>query len=333
MTKLKSFLTLIRWPNLLIMALIFAVLRYGFLWPLGFELYLNAGWHALFVLATLLVAAGGNAVNDAFDVKADAINKPDKQVVGVLISKDNALFTGQTLLLSGVLLGLVVGYFNHIMTFSYVFVLCALLLWLYASNLKRKPFIGNLTIALLAAVLVCTEIVFDLLKSLAPENREMQIGGMQVISGVAVFAFLTTLIREIIKDLQDIEGDRAAGYKTLPVTSGQYFPKILIILLVMLTIIAVGAIVWFNFAAGDYISSTYLAVLVIGPMLLVMLRIAAAGNRRDYSKLSRLMKLTMVAGILSIALLTAYFKWQVAKATEVEDNIPPPEEWIIQPAS
>lgn len=332
MTTLKNYLTLIRWPNLLIMALIFAVLRYGFLLPLGFELYLNTWWHTLFVLATLLVAAGGNAVNDAFDVKADAINKPEKQVVGVSISKDNALFSGQALLLSGVALGLVVGYFNSIMTFSYIFVLCALLLWLYASNLKRKPIIGNLTVALLAFVLVSTEIVFDLLKSLSPENREMHIGGMQVILGVAVFAFITTFIREIIKDLQDIEGDRAAGYKTMPINSGQYFPKILVILLVMITIVAVGSIVWFTFASGDYFSPTYLVLCVIAPMFLVMVRMAAASTPAEYGKLSKLMKLTMVAGILSIVVFTAVFKWQVAKATEVEDNIPPPEEWTIQPA-
>jgi len=333
MTKIKAYLTLIRWPNLLIMALIFAVLRYGFLVQLGFDVYLNTVWHILFVLATLLIAAGGNAVNDAFDVKADAINKPEKQVVGVALSKETALFAGQALMLAGVGIGLMVGYVNQIMTFSYIYILCAVLLWLYASTLKRKPIIGNLLIALLAAILVCTEIVFDLLKSLTPENKEMHISGMQVILGVAAFAFITTLIRELIKDLQDIEGDRAAGYKTLPVTSGQYFPKILVIFLVMFTIAAVGAMVWFTFAAGDYFSPVYLILFVIVPLLFVMMRIAAAGNRSDYGKLSAVMKLTMVAGILSIVVFTAVFKWSLAKAREAEEKIPPPEEWIIQPAA
>ena len=97
--NLSAYLRLIRWPNLAIMALILIVLRYAFLKALGCEVYLSDAWHALLVIATVLVAAGGNVINDAFDVVADGVNKPTKRVVGKQISKETAKFIGQILLI------------------------------------------------------------------------------------------------------------------------------------------------------------------------------------------------------------------------------------------
>ena len=308
MNKLKHYLNLVRWPNLLIMALIFVVLRYGFLVELGFDVYLSPLWHSLLILATLLVAGGGNAVNDAFDSKADAINKPAKQIVGVYISKDNALFTGQVLLLAGVILGLAIGYFNDMLTFSYIYPLCGLLLWLYASYLKRQPFVGNLIVSLLAGILVLNEIIFDILKTLNPENAEYQQQGILIIGVFAGFSFFTTLVRELIKDLQDVPGDRAAGYKTLPITSGTLFPKIMIIVLIMLLIVSVGWLVIQTLTGGDYLSGMYLLLLVVSPLLYIMVRIAPATKPEALGKLGNIMKAVMVAGILSLVVFTIAYR-------------------------
>ena len=315
MNKPIHFLKLVRWPNLLIMALIFVVLRYGFLLPLGFDVYLSPLWHVLLILATLMVAAGGNAVNDAFDVKADAINKPEKQIAGRHITKETAMNVGQALLLGGVIVGLAVGYFNNMLTFSYIFPLCGLLLWLYASYLKKQPFIGNLVVALLAGILVLVEVIFDLLKTLNPENAEFQQQGILIIAVFAGFSFFTTLVRELIKDLQDIQGDRAAGYKTLPITSGTLFPKIMIILLVMIIATSIGWLVVQTFSGGDYLSGFYLLLTVIAPLLYIMVRIAPATTPAALGKLSNIMKSVMVTGILALVIFTLAYRM----------NMPEPE--------
>ncbi len=315
MKKIIHYARLVRWPNLLIMAAIFVVLRYGFLIPLGFEVYLTATWHSFLILAIIMIAGGGNAVNDAFDVTADAINKPHKQIVNKHIPHDIALFTGQLLLLTGVILGLAVGYFNNMLTFGYIFPLCALLLWSYASYLKKQPLIGNLIVALLAGILVLLEIVFDLLKTLSVENAAYQQQAIMIITVIAGFSFFTTLVRELIKDLQDVAGDRAAGYKTLPITSGTLFPKILVIILIMIISVAVGWLVLQTFAGGDYGSAIYLVLTVISPLLYIMLKIAPAQSPSKFAHLSLLMKVVMVSGILAVWIFTLSYQM----------NLPEPE--------
>ncbi len=319
MKKIKIYLSLIRWPNLLIMALILIVLRFGFLKSLGFDVYLSDGWHALFILATILIAAGGNVVNDSFDTIADSINKPEKQLVGKVIGKEDARFVGQVLLFIGVLTGLAMGYFNDMLTFSYIFPLSALLLWAYAANLKRQPFIGNLTVAFLAALMVANEIIFDILKTYSPENAEMQRNAILVISAFSGFAFVTTLCREIIKDIQDINGDEKAGYKTLPITSGTLFPKILVIFLVMLITVAIGWMVRVTGIGGDYISAAYLIFALIIPLLLIMVRTAPANTRKQLGQISNLFKWVMVAGILALVVFTLSYKLSLPEPEQQYD--------------
>jgi 4-hydroxybenzoate polyprenyltransferase len=129
-----------------------------------------------------------------------------------------------------------------------------------------------------------------------------------------------------------VEGDKQAGYKTMPITSGQYFSKILIILLVMLTAVALGWIVLMNYLMDDYVSAAYLVLFVIAPLLYIMVKVAPAGTRTEYGKLSQLTKLVMVTGVLSILVFTLYAKYLMNQAVEEETTIPPPEEWIIRPA-
>lgn len=311
MKKAKAYFKLFRGLNLVIMALVLLVLRYGFLLQLGFETYLSTVDFAILVLITLTIAAGGNAVNDAFDEKADAVNRPDSRVVGVIIGKENALFLGQFLLLIGAIGGLAFGFFTQTLTFSYIFPLCALLLWLYSNYLKRQTFIGNLVVAFLAALLVLLEIVFDLLKTLSVSNADFQQQGIVVIAIVAAFSFVLTLIREIVKDLEDVAGDRVAGYKTLPITSGTLFPRILVVLLTMLVMVSCGWLAWQNISANDYISGIYILITIILPLFYVMVRIAPASSSSRLGAIGNVLKGVMVFGILALVIFTFSFKRQL----------------------
>jgi 4-hydroxybenzoate polyprenyltransferase len=308
MKNVQFYLKLARWQNLLIITLTLLVVRYAFLKALGFEVYLSNAWHVVFVLSTVLIAAGGNIVNDAFDVVADRINKPEKQIVGVKISPESARILGQVVLLLGVISGLTLGYSTDTLTFSYIFPISAVLLWTYSTVLKRQPFLGNALVSLLGAVMVGNTILFDLIKTLNAENIAMQRTAMAVIGILAGFAFVTTLCRELIKDMQDIPGDAKAGYKTLPITSGTLFPKILVIVLVMLITVSIGWLVRVTFLGSDYLSAAYLIIALIIPLLVIMVRTAPANNRKQLGHISNLFKWVMVAGIMSLVVFTTAYK-------------------------
>lgn len=310
MKKATLYFKLFRWPNLVIMAAILSILRYGFLIPLTFNFTLSHLWFGVLVIATLFIAAGGNAVNDAFDINADRINKPQKMIIGKGLSKDDALFAGQFLLMLGSFIGLALGYFNDLLTFSYVFPLSAILLWFYATTLKRLTLWGNLVVSLLGALLVFNVAIFDVLPTLKYADWDMQIQAVYVISGIAGFSFVLTLIREIIKDLQDVQGDRQAGYKTLPITSGTSFPKILAIGLLMLTGVALIWLGWQSIVGSDWISGIYLFALILIPILVAIIRVAPAQTSDQFQKISALLKWIMVIGLFSVLVFTISFKIQ-----------------------
>ncbi len=308
MNKTAALLKLLRWPNLLIMALILLVLRYGFILPLGFEVVLSPIWHTALILATILIAAGGNAVNDALDVHADRINKPEKMIVDRAISQETALFIGQALLLAGAILGLVLGYFNNMLTFSYIFPLAAFALWGYAKHIKKVALLGNLTIAFLAALMVFNQAIFDLLFTLKSDEANYQLQAVYVVIAVSAFSFFLTLARELVKDFQDIEGDRQAGYRTLAVTSGGAFPKILIIAILMFVVAALGWLLRKTIISEDWISSAYLFFFVIAPLLFTIIKVAPAKTAAHYKKLSLLLKTVMVTGLFSVLVFTFVLK-------------------------
>jgi len=305
---LMPYIKITRPLNLLIMAVILFTIRFGFLQPLGFEFFLSHMWYSVFVLSTLLIAAGGNVVNDARDVAADRINKPEKLIVSVQMKIANALTYGQILLFAGGSLGILMGYFLDILTFTYVFPLSAILLWFYSTSLKQKSLIGNLVISFLAALMIFNVAILDILKTLKAEDHDFQIQAVWVIGVLSIFAFLVTFAREIIKDLQDIEGDKAAGYKTLPIVSGPSFAKILAILSLMFVTIGLGWLVWQTASSKDWLSSSYVVLALIMPLFVLVFKIAPAENKAQLSRISNILKWIMVAGTVALIVFMVSIK-------------------------
>lgn len=198
------FLQLIRWKNLLIVAMTQILVRYSLI----FDTPQHGVKHfTLLVVTTLLIAAGGYIINDYFDVKIDRINKPHKVWIGKTISRRSALLVHQLFSAAGILLAFLIGWKAVLIN-----VLSVWLLWFYASGFKKKPFIGNFVVALLTALVIAEiALVYD------PSNR--------LIYMYAVFAFFINLIREIIKDMEDMKGDEAHGAKTIPILYGIHKPK------------------------------------------------------------------------------------------------------------
>lgn len=281
--------TLVRWPNLSIMLLCLLLVRAGLLLPaLPLRLALLTPRFGLLVLAALLVAAGGYIINDYYDVKIDAINRPDRLVIGRVVQRRVAMLAHLLLSSVGVLLA---GALHPVL--GLVTLGTALLLWGYSARFKRVALVGNLSIATLTAALV-----------LLPE-LQLQLerhDSHSVVWPYALAAFLLTVVREIVKDVEDMRGDAQHGCRTLPLVWGvartKWVAGFFLACLALLTVGATGRLL----LSGHWPLGTWLVLLVLLPMAQLARLLLRADRRRHFHHLSAWCKGIMLAGVLSMAL-------------------------------
>lgn len=232
-------------------------------------------------LSTVLIAAGGYIINDYYDVKIDYVNKPHRVVVGKDIARRQAILFHVVLSCLGVALGVLLGW--RILAVN---IFSVLLLWWYSNNLKRLALVGNLAVALLTGLSIyAVEILYKT--------------GNQIILLYAAFAFFMTLIREIIKDMEDLKGDTTFGCKTLPIVYGIRKTKLILYGLVLLFLIIVTVV---NIIYEPLPFSYYVFFLYV-PLVFVVYRLMRADTTKDFRRLSNLCKIIMLLGILSLAFL------------------------------
>ncbi|OGX82887.1 hypothetical protein BEN48_17430 [Hymenobacter glacialis] len=280
---------LVRWPNLLIMLLCLALVRAGLLLPeLPVQEALLRPRFGLLVVAALLVAAAGYIINDYYDVKIDAINRPDRLVIGRVVRRRKAMLAHLLLSTVGVLLA---GWLHPVL--GAVTLGTALLLWGYSARFKRVALVGNVSIATLTAALV-----------LLPE-LQLQLernDSNSVVWPYALAAFLLTVVREIVKDVEDMRGDAQHDCRTLPLVLGMARTKwvagFFLACLALLTLGATGRL----FASGHWPLGSWLVLLVLLPMAQLTRLLLRADRRRHFKYLSAWCKGIMLAGVLSMAL-------------------------------
>lgn len=240
-------------------------------------------WHLVALSAsTILLAAAGYIINDYYDVKIDLINKPERVVVGRGVSRRYAILLHSLLSATGILLGLILNWKIGAVNFFSVF-----MLWWYSNMLKRLPFVGNFVVAFLTA------------GSIAIPWLLYPFAGKTNILIYTLFAFFTTLVREIIKDMEDLKGDNTFGCKTLPIVWGLRKTKNLIYFLTILFVISVFLID----ALVEPLPMSYFSIFLFAPVAWLMIRLMRADTKKDFYKLSQLCKLIMVLGIFSMALI------------------------------
>ena len=274
----------------------------------GFELQLDNLHFALLVLSTVFIAAAGYIINDYFDTQTDWINKPEKVVIGVAINRRVAMILHTVLNIIGVGIGIYLSIYIKLYSLSFIFLLTSGLLWFYSTNYKRQFLIGNLTVAFMTSLVPMVVILFEL----PLLNREYGAIMLQHnasfnyifiwVTGFAVFAFITTLIREIIKDAEDFEGDRAYGMKTLPIKLGITATKIIISTLILVCVFMLLYIlikfIMFTAESTDYISLVYFVGLLVLPLFILATLVIMAAKKVDYHRASFLIKVIMLVGIL-----------------------------------
>jgi len=296
-----SFLNLIRWKNLLLIALVQLLLKYALLEPFGVALSLNGFGMFLLIFSTISIAAAGNIINDIYDVETDFINKPNRLIVGDTISEKVAYNLYLIINILGVGTGF---YLSHLVgksAFFSIFVIISALLYVYATYLKRQILIGNLVVSALVALSIIIVGIFELLPVLTPENRAIQFTFFKIILDYAFFAFLINLLREITKDLEDIDGDYKAGMNTLPIAIGrQRTTNILFVLSLIPLFLIIYYIV--NSLYKNSFAVVYFIFLIVGPLSLVSTKLFTATSKKDFKYISQLLKIVMFFGVCSLSI-------------------------------
>ncbi len=300
--RLKDYFNLVRWKNLLMLLLVMILIKYVLFIHLNATVSLTPLFFSLLVLSVISIAAGGYVINDIYDVPADLINKPDRVLVGKKITADDAQLFYSILNVSGILLGFLLSWYVGKISFSVIFILTSLLLYKYSIYFKKNSLYGNLVISFLIFISIITLPLFDLVPATYTGNREMQKEIFLLVTKIGFFAFMLTFLREICKDMEDAEGDLKIAAQTFPIKYGIQKTKLLLRFFTIFTIILILYFSVSYFHTNQWVS-LYLTILVIFPLLYFIHQLNSANVRNDFKKISTLLKLIMLAGILIIFLL------------------------------
>ena len=307
---IKPYLQLLRVGNLTFVAILLYVMEKWVATPLlqpeQFGELMPWWILTLLIVSVVGIAAGGYVINDYFDVKIDRINRPDNLVVTRIISRDAAmnLFYGLTAV--GVIAGTVVAWWAHSWTLLFTYVVIPGLLWFYSASYKRMFLVGNLVVAFASAIVPLLVAIAnaDYLHHLYQNALAYSpiVGELYVwTGGFAAFAFLLTWVREIVKDIEDIEGDREMECRTLPIVWGDKVAKI--IATILLVVIAT-LIVYILFAVLPFshewksLPTRYVVFGLIVPILCSIILLWAANNRTEYHRVQTIIKFAMFMGML-----------------------------------
>ena len=318
MTKLLALLKLVRWPNLVFIALA-QFLVYCFLVYPGGKIFrelieeqnltndvifcfaspyeFNLSSPVLLVISTVLIAAAGYMINDYFDIRIDAVNKPDKLVLSKIISR-KAMITWHVILnIVAVLLVVKLAYENQLRLIS-IQLFCITALVVYSMSFKRKLFIGNLLVGVLIGLSILLVGIYE------PNFRVLSFEGTfaKLLWLYAIFAFLITLIREVVKDAEDMRGDLREGCRTIPIVYGLAFTKKVVYIIYALLLGLVAAFIAKLFHAKPVLCFYFILGIIL-PSFFIIWQVLNARRTSDFAKISSYIKWLTLSGILSMILI------------------------------
>ncbi len=304
MKKLIHFFRLVRWPNLLFILLAESLFHFFIYKPLYPNAALTADYPFYFIVATsICIAAAGYIINDYFDVNIDQVNKPQSVVVGAHISRRWVIFWHLILSMGGVYISLIAFPFQQYLHIHFSNLVTILILWFYSTNFKRDFLIGNVVIAVLTAwtIGVVYFSKFTLVQLVHPTHMQpTDLKFFKLMLLYSSFAFILTLVREALKDMEDMNGDEKFGCKTMPIAWGLQTTKVYVAVWLMVLILVLTIIQLYTIPFGWWIPVTYCIVTIIAPLVYVLFHLKQAFSSADFNRLSNWIKLAMLMGILSM---------------------------------
>lgn len=257
----------------------------------------------LLVFASAITIASGYIINNFYDSKKDLINRPNKSMLDRLVSQKTKLNVYFTLNFIAALMALIVSWRAFLFFSVYIF-----LIWFYSHKIKKIPVVGNLMAALLA-VIPFFAILLHYYFKLTFEEIENYKDHLAVIFAHANFLFLLLLIREMIKDLENIKGDLANGYQTIPIILGELVAKKIITALTFLTIIPVYVLI--DIYDVGYMDIYFYSCMIV--LIFFLLYLWKSDRKGEYLLLHNILKFLIVAGVFSIVLIDPSVLWNGKK--------------------
>lgn len=298
-----DFLRVIRANNLLMLALMQLTFRYGYLQFQDVPVALTHWQFALLVLSTICIAGGGYLINNVFDTETDLYNKPNQVIIGKKMSEAAAYNIYIVLNCIGVGIGFYLSNVINQPSFAIIFVAIAATLYLYASTFKKYLIVGNVLIAALLSLSVLMVGLFVLFPMITIENQSMMGILFKIMIDYAIFAFVINLVREIVKDLEDVNGDYNQGMNTLPIALGVSRTATVVFFLSFIPLILV------LYYISEYLlhllyACLYCLIFIVAPLIYFSVKMYSATKKNDFSHLSAVLKWVMLFGILSILVIS-----------------------------
>ncbi|MDD4150156.1 MAG: geranylgeranylglycerol-phosphate geranylgeranyltransferase [Bacteroidales bacterium] len=308
-----TFLKLIRWKNLLVVAGLMFLMKYAIIIPI-YQYYdvllgLSDTGFIFLTITVVFIMAGGNIINDYFDRKTDSINRPKRVLIGFTVNRRKAIFMHSAFTFIGVVFGFITAWFAGKFLIGLYFLFISFLIWLYSNNIKKKALLANITISFLVALIPLT-VGFTEYYALENSIAEWDIQtasaikmAFQTIIGFSIFAFLINMIRELIKDCQDFIGDYKTGIKSVPIVIGKRNTNLLISTIAFLSIIFT-ILIWeiylskLIFFKDNIIAEIYIYIIIILPILVLGIRSAWGNKIIKYKRLNILTKFIMFFGVI-----------------------------------
>ena len=313
---LNNIFKIIRWKNLVIISLSQIFIKFFFIdFFIQEDQLLNANF-VILLIVTILIAASGYIVNDIYDYNLDQINKPERVVLGKFLKSRDAIIIYMLFNFLAILLSIFLCIKIEQEIYILVFLLIIYCLWLYSKKLKKYKIIGNILIAFFISLSILNVPLFSY-KNILSDDRFFV---FLIISIYSVLAFLINVKREIIKDIEDIEGDKMHKVKSLPIIFGTKKSKLVAIIIGIILMFAISSLITFQILilrsdllldvggnqfsnpqiwGANYISIVYMFIILI-MFFYIELLILNATSKTNFTKVSKLLKFLMLLSLLSI---------------------------------
>ena len=301
---------LIRLPNLIIVAITQALIYYQLL-QLTFRKYSLFGTFSsfefvLFVVATILITASGYIINDIYDIQTDRINKPDKRIIQVHLSESNAWKIYISIILTGALISLYLAVQRNDLFYWFIYPVAIFLLYGYSRWFKGIPYLGNIIVSLFCAAVPGIFFLSEasILKELKIKDLSSFLSLHGLLLSYVIFAFLTNLFREIVKDLQDEAGDKLANINTAAVYFGKKTTKFVALFIALI----ISIVIIYTFSQAIFSNIPYLfavqCLLIQMPLSVSIIKLIQAKNDKAFRNVGLWIKLIMINGLILITYLT-----------------------------
>ncbi len=314
MKRITAFARLIRWPNLVFIVITQCLFWYAVVktkMPDSFTLFFSDKYFILLVIASVLIAAAGYIINDYFDINIDAVNKPDKMVVDKIIGRRWAIILHILLSFAGILISFYIDIKMHSYWLGISNTICVFLLFGYSISLKKKLLIGNILISALTAwVIMVVYLSVQFVFNHQMKNSNLDSSALSSLTRISLlyagFGFVISLVREVVKDIEDRDGDARYGCKTMPIAWGIPVSKVFTGVWLVVLMAAISIVQLYVLPFGWWWSAIYGLGLILLPLGWILKKLYKAQGPTEYHLISVTVKWVMLSGILSMIFFKLY---------------------------